>query len=192
MLLALVAGCSGGASGSSSVSTPGASLTGPWAAEFQAAIAGSSDEFVKSALTDGEVSDAEMAEGNSRYRACLEDAGFTEIDIGEKGAESMVFPPTVSDEVGEQMRTECDVSTGRSDLLVLYVLPRDNPNNEDTAQLMVDCIVRMGLREEGYTVDEYFREVEADVYDQYFGEGEAARRFMACNDDPVNAQPGSE
>jgi hypothetical protein len=146
-------------------------------------------------LADGIITEAELSELKDRYRGCLEGLGLTGIVIGDHG-ELEVRPPQSpgdSDETvearGRELVQICAVETSWPSVSSLYNSMRTNPDNLDTAVIMAECLVRVGIMAPGYTGDQYISDLESGALLVYIqGDTPEAEKFKACNFDPTHAQ----
>ncbi|MDR1798981.1 MAG: hypothetical protein LBR19_03720, partial [Bifidobacteriaceae bacterium] len=142
---------------------------------------------------DGAVSEAEFAEAEQNYTACLQDSGFSDIELGEQGARSYLPPAGLADADSEAADQACQDASGWGELLSLYWDPRLYPNHQDPVEETVACFVRLGLREEGYAVEDYWAEFEAGTLRGSLTPADPTwAAYVACNDDPVHAQPAQD
>jgi hypothetical protein len=166
-------------------------FTGPWASDLRAAYLKTANELTRRILEDGQISDAEMAEEDAQYSECLRNIGFTDIQIGQ-GGEMSVSPP--ADLLGEpdkvnDLVTECGESTGWNSVSSLQLYMAGNPDNIDSATIMAECLVRVGLKPEGYTSSQYIQEAESGSLEELYSAGTPEwNKWRACNIDPAHAK----
>ncbi len=66
---------------------------------------------------------------------------------------------------------------------------RGNPDNADPYLMMSECLVRLGVRPEGYSPQDYKEEFEAGVFQSIDSDDPGnAEKFWSCNADPAHAQ----
>ncbi|MFT3889538.1 MAG: hypothetical protein QM713_15445 [Arachnia sp.] len=153
----MVAGCSN----SEPEQAPGPG----WAAEFaEAREKARESEFARAALADDRVTDAELAEANSRLVDCLDAAGFPGAVVDSEGGLTVPdrglgasIDPTVS---------ACEDSIGWSSISILYRETRRNPENIDPNELIAACLVRHEVVPVGYSGKDY-----ADAWDRFVASG---------------------
>jgi hypothetical protein len=160
-------------------------FSGPWKDDFSKAYAHTSVSIVREILCDGVITEAEAAEINDRFRECLEAAGLTEVRISEYGQLGISIPPGSDAATVNAQERACEDDTGWFPVNMLYNNVRTNPDNVDKDQLTADCLVRLGLRPEGYSL--------ADLNNEYSGDNAFSDiadnpKLWECQNDPLHAQ----
>ena len=77
-------------------SVPGSGVpefSGPWASEFAASYDRATDDFTRSVIEDGVVSEAERAEMIDRFTRCVADLGYAVEEYALDGSFSLTFAP---------------------------------------------------------------------------------------------------
>ncbi|MDR1450700.1 MAG: hypothetical protein LBI84_11000 [Propionibacteriaceae bacterium] len=168
------------------VSAVAVDFTGPWAGEFSVAYEKASDPAARFILQDGKVTAEELAEANAAFQGCLEGMGFSDVVINEDGSMAVTRPPALRDdyEAADDLVKECDAGWG--DVSLLYNLVKGNPEAVDTAQIMAECLIRIGLRPAGYTAADYWFDFNGSGLDYPLGSPEDLL-LGACNSDPAHA-----
>ena len=140
-----------------------------YAAEFQAAYGMVTNPVAKAVLSDGVITDAELAEVRSQQIACLESLGVEVIQLDADGSTD-IRPQQDSDEDSEMiyqraiyLLSQCESETNWPDVGWLYTQTRSNPDNTDMYTLMAQGLVRMGLAPVGYTADDYQADFGSDT-----------------------------
>ncbi len=187
---------SGACSSESSNQEP--SFSGPWGQDFELYYTATNDLTTKEILADGVISDAEINEVRDQQITCLENLGCIVEELNNDGSASIVLlhkngeNPSFDEATDRtnQLRDQCDAETDWSIISYLYTNTRNNPNNQDIYSLMAQCLVRVGLRPEGYTADDYRTEFESDAFLPYLDNQDTPEgiKFKACNLDPLHAQ----
>lgn len=173
---ALLSGCA---------SAPALSLSGPWAAEFEKAYSESSDEFVREAVKDGRISDAEFAEMLARYTDCMADAGLTLKRLPEpEGGYSFSFPDTMTAEAANETDVRCSLASGEYPIGALYNWVKRNPDRLDEKQIIHDCLLREGVIGQQYTLEEFTRDYENFEY-PFASDQDSMTTFEVCQADPL-------
>jgi hypothetical protein len=160
-------------------------FSGPWAEEFDRVYRNSRTTAGRLALADGQISEAELAELKAVYVQCLEDLGFADIWIGQGGAMTVSAPPETEDnpDAADALVRQCGAqSTDWDAIVALQYRVQVNPDNLDFAVIMAQCLVRVGLKPEGYTTDDYKVDFSSGVFDDYYNN----TKFVACNNDPTH------
>ncbi|MDR1264704.1 MAG: hypothetical protein LBK42_03860 [Propionibacteriaceae bacterium] len=160
-------------------------FTGPWADEFDRTYRGAQTVVARQVLADGQITEAELAELKVTYVQCLEGLGFTDITVGEGGREEMQMPPEVEGDVEAALALERQCGASSTDwnaIVALQYQIQGNPDHLDTYAIMAQCLVRVGLRPEGYTAADYKADFSSGAFDELLD-----AKFIACNDDPAHA-----
>ncbi|MDR0849567.1 MAG: hypothetical protein LBN10_11125 [Propionibacteriaceae bacterium] len=174
--------------------TPG--FSGPWAIELQQAYENVSSPVAKAILADGVITDEEMEEVRAAQKECLENLGCVVLELNPDGSAN-IRPPQEDGESFEvltqrtgELQQQCEVQTSWSTIGWLYTQMTRNPENQDIADLMVECLVRVGLESEGYTAEQYMSDLENAHFIPYLENQETpeGQKFRACNFDPLHAQ----
>ena len=148
-----------------------------------------SAQMVRDILEDGTITTAEGSESDQAYAQCLTNLGLEEVNVNEDGSYSYAVLPAhgaPDPETEEKFIQPCRCSTGWDDISSLRNQMRTNPENVDSVQLMVSCLVRVGLLTPGYTAQQYLADLNAGVFDNLDAVDSA--KFMACNADPAHAK----
>jgi hypothetical protein len=173
-------------------------FAGPYAADLREVYEDeNAPQIVKTVLADGVITEDELAEVRSAQVACLEAVGVSVLQLDASGESYLVLrdPGELSLEAGEartnELAGECSRQTGWVALAWLYTDMTRNPDNLSGDELMSACMVRVGLRPEGYTPERYMDELHAGVFMPWLEDQTTpeAQLFRACNDDPLHAKP---
>lgn len=153
-------------------------------------------DLAKAILEDGQIRDEELTEAKGVFRDCLEDAGLIVNDIGNDGSLD-VFLPSLDGESDDQtgaraqaLTQACRTNSDWELIIGLYTLVKMNPDNRDPYEVMAECLVRVGIRPDGYSSSDYAEEYESGKILQEYESPDAsdeAKRFWECNSDPSNA-----
>jgi len=172
------------------------SFSGPWAAQFEQAYESASNPTAKEALKDGVLTDMEVSEIRQEQISCLESLGCTVTELNTDGSASITPPQHEGESFDEiqqttaQLSSQCETQTDWSMISYLYTAVHTNPENQDTYSLMAECLVRVGLEDEGYTAAQYQSDLESGLFLPYIQnqDTEEGQAFMRCNLDPTNAR----
>ena len=185
--LILVSACTGtgstGQPGSGIGPTP--EFSGPWAQEFQHAYQSVTTDLARKILWDGTITADEMAELQTTYTDCLENLGFTDISIGQYGQMELRVPPGAANPV--DLLDQCGQTTGWNQIDSLRTFIHGNPEHIDVYAIMAECLVRVGLKPDGYTADDYRRDFESQAFNVYVPGTPDGQKFANCNVDPAHA-----
>ncbi len=157
----------------------------PYIAEFEQAKQDAKTDFERDVLADNKVTDAEYDEAFNFFSSCLaghgyeflldpENSGGYRINVGIEPKD-----PTAAQEkaaIDEENINRCDEDTLGS-IPWLYFAVRNNPDNENEFQWIADCLVRAEIRQQGYTAEQYFKDLES----QEFAE---LPEVQACSENP--------
>lgn len=167
--------------------------TGPgWGVEFERARSEVSSEFARQVLADDDISDSEYQEAQSRFIACLADAGFPGATFDANGGSSIPDEGYTAEQVNVA-RKDCDTATDFAILQALYLGVRMNPSNVNPSVLIADCLVRRGVVDRGYSGSDYERDNEKFLADPSGDPAAAfpftdavrgAEEFWRCQSDP--------
>jgi hypothetical protein len=155
---------------------------GPWSDEFAQSLEGASP-YERAILADGVVTPAELAEAQSKKRACLRAAGYR-WDIEEDGTSSLE-PLTAGAAPSTDVMTRAyQTCSRRFDRSVTYLFDevRRNPERRDEAEIMVACLRKEGLVDSNYSERQWRLDDDAGRYP--FGDQDP--RFVQCRLDPLD------
>ena len=159
-------------------------LTGPWAAEFQQAYDEATDPYVRDVLEDGVISDAEYAEMFNTMVECMAEVGSTLTHDSFSIPEGM---PT--DKLNEHFH-QCGEKAHDYPIGALWAWVTGNPENRDPNELTVECLVRAGLVDETYTVEEWQEDhAPPESEPDYITTEQEYKKYTECLDDPLDLLP---
>lgn len=187
--LVLFSGCAAGVGGEPTTpAVPQAGQTptfsGPFAGDLQLAYQRAGSDLERQVLADGLISDAEVAEVLDRYKSCLENLGFTQVEPGADGSLSLLPPAGLS---SPQAKVELCRADDGSGVLGLFREMRRNPQNQDENKIMAACLVKKGAVDPGYSAKDFAADSASG--DESFMNSAA---FLQCNADPLGlSQPNS-
>ncbi|NTW40278.1 MAG: hypothetical protein HGA44_10400 [Cellulomonadaceae bacterium] len=161
-------------------------FSGPYAAEFAESYQSAESDFVRRALEDENISDAEYAEMTERFRQCLADVGITFKGFDSTGAYSTTLAPN-ADDTHELVGT-CVTESGQDAIGLLRDLISVNPQNLDTATIMAECLVREGVVEPGYGPDDYTTDSTGRFADLEALPADLAEAVESCSSDPLGLE----
>lgn len=190
VLTILFCGCAGtGDDTSSPHHADEATFSGPWAAEFHSYFEEAVSDFERGVLADGAITDQEYSEMTARFDTCLTGAGFDFSGFAADGSYSTTPTTAVDADTAEQTVDDCSVEAGERSIGALHGFVARNPENADTASIMVDCLHRTGLVGADYTTEDWTREnavssLPASIPADRKGE------YEECSDDPLGLIDG--
>lgn len=140
------------------------------------------DEFVKSVLDDGTITDMEQQEALKRVEACYasHNASVTYDKYGFETVESLDGKGDPLDLMGE-----CAFADGG--IVVLFDQMRRNPDNQTEEELIAGCLVRTGVVDKGFTAKDFFEAMSSASVPW----GPDDERVILCNKDPLGTLSGS-
>lgn len=187
LALVLLGGCDGaGTAEGPAQPVPAAGVpefSGPWAAEFSRTYAGATSDFVREALADERISDAEHARAVEAFTTCLAEIGieFRGFDT-QNGGYSTSTAPHGQDT--HELVSGCEASSGYGDIGMLHDVVTTNPENLDMPTLIAQCLVREGVVPAGYSGSDYDTDAAQWYADPEGLPDELAESLLACTHDP--------
>jgi hypothetical protein len=157
-------------------------FSGPWAAEFRSAFRRASNPVAKEILADGQITLAEYRMLGDEMVSCLADQGAANGRYSTSG--TVGFEEPANGAGPDAVMNFCSAIVDWDSIVDLWLLTRSNPNREDVDSMIAGCVVRMGLRPEGYTGDDYLGDSDLQVWD--IGDWDNLDRMShrACVSDP--------
>lgn len=157
---------------------------GPWAAEFAEAYRRATSDFERTALADGRISDAEFAEVENAFSACM-----TEHDVSFEGFRpggGYAFAPgagMTADDAND-VADQCSATSGLDTIGYLYFAQQRNPQNQDEAAIVTACLVRKRAVPEDYSTADYLRDSPGRAY-PFVDATSGEKALMLCEQDPL-------
>lgn len=125
-------------------------FTGPYATEFGEYYNRAQTDFAREVLADSVITESEYEEARNAQKTCLEGRGY-KVTLDDDSITLEPNSPKTSDETVNGDMTGCSKESGIEYIEALYSIIKRNPNNEDWDQLNVDCLIREGVVEPGFT-----------------------------------------
>lgn len=157
-------------------------FSGPYAEEFAKSYREATSDFVRSALQDEEISDAEYAEMSERFRQCLAEVGIEFDEFDADGSFMTTNAPHGGDT--HAFVTECSESSGENSVGMLWTFIRGNPENRDTYAGMAECLVSTGVVSPGYDAEQYMADAEGRFSNLDNLPEETRTALVDCSQDP--------
>ncbi len=152
--------------------------TSPYADEFDEAMKSTDNSFIRSALSDYAITDAEYAEAVENEARCLQDHGF-EVQKDPNGRNGIRSRSDISNDEQMKLTQECSEQSGLAEIEPLYWEVKANPHRVDWRAAERDCLVEFGVLEKGTTVEEMDRWLNS-------GEIEQVKDIAyVCSQDPL-------
>ncbi|MCJ1699388.1 hypothetical protein MT356_06620 [Rathayibacter festucae] len=159
-------------------------FSGPWASEFAAAYDRATDDFTRSVIEDGVVSEQERAEMIDRFTRCVADLGYGVDEYALDGSFHLTFAPDTDADAAYEEVKGCSRSSGETEIGALSSWTHRNPERADETTLVVECLARSGVVPTSYSTSDYANDVPRDEYP--FAEEDAGREALQrCRVDPV-------
>lgn len=134
------------------------------------------NEFVKSVLADGEISDMEYQEALKLIEDCYA-AKNAKVTYDRYGFETVESLDGENDPL--ELMSQCASADGG--IVRLFDQMRRNPTNQSEEELLASCLVREGLVEKGFTSDDFIQVMNSGVT-PWDAKDE---RVILCNKDPL-------
>lgn len=160
------------------------SFSGPYAADFERVYTETESAFVRDALMDEEISDAEFSEMTARLTTCLADNGIEFGGYDEDGAITTSLAPNPDDT--HDIFTECSKTSGEAAIGALYSVTRRNPDNLDVATITAECLVKTGAVPPQYDADDYTADTAGRFSDFGSLDPELQEALTTCSLDPLS------
>jgi hypothetical protein len=158
-------------------------FSGPYAVEFAESYEATESDFVRSVLSDEEISDAEYSEMTERFRQCLADSGIEFKGFELDGSYTTSIAPNGGDT--DEIVAGCVTSSGQDTIGLLRDLMTMNPENRDIPTIMAECLVREGAVSPDYDADSYSSDIEGRFSDPYNLTPELEQALETCSADPL-------
>lgn len=167
----------------------GTSAGGAYAAQFEQARQAATSDFERDVLADDEITRAEYEEAYQRYVDCMAGKGIT-VSLLDQGGRYFVSVAAEDDEAfQDEEREEGSCVEGTTALISpLYVQILTNPNQEDEDELIVACLIDLGLADPSFTAEQW-KELGAQGQNAQWPFDKEDRRYGACLLNPSNPQP---
>ena len=141
-ILVLASGCA------ESVAISDGVANSPYREALERELRGDLPRFQKDILMDGVVTDSELAEAHGRFKTCFEDQGYS-VGIDPNDGSF-----TWGGRAGDDRVVVEAAYDGCHEKFVSFVSPfyfdsKKNPNNEDSIDLIIDCLERNHYIERG-------------------------------------------
>ncbi len=159
-------------------------FSGPYAAEFAETYRSASSDFVRSALEDEQISDAEFAEMTERFRQCLADEGIEFMGFDGDGYQTSLAPPHGGDT--HEIVSGCATESGQDAIGMLRDIMTVNPEHRDIPAAMAECLVGEGVvSPPGYGADDYDADMAGRFADPANISQELKDALISCSRDPL-------
>jgi len=165
-------------------SAPIADSDDPWAGEFADAYRRATTDFERAALADGRITDGEFAEMSNAFAECLTERGVTFGGFKPGGSFEFVPGPSMSSDDANDITDECSARTGLDTIGYLYFAQQRNPQNEDDATLVSECLVRKRAVAPGYSARDYQRDSPTGTH-PFLDKKSGETALIACEADPL-------
>ena len=159
-------------------------FSGPWASEFAASYDRATDDFTRSVIEDGVVSEAERAEMIDRFTRCVADLGYAVEEYALDGSFSLTFAPDTDADAAYEEVKGCSRSSGETEIGALSSWTQRNPERADETTLIVECLARADVVPSSYSTGDYADDTSRDDFP--FPDEDAGRAVLqGCRVDPL-------
>lgn len=168
LLLALLAGCSGGGS------EPEPSIAAMYRSRIDQVLENSPSKLEKAVFADYRVTDAEYQQARAELKKCVEAAPYGFVVTLQPTQTSIEWPAGLSESMGGDAAAQTVVDTTMRDceqgttfsIEPVYLGMRDNPEGLSNVQLIRQCFDREGITHGKDLTDEEFQTevVQNDTY----------------------------
>jgi len=135
--------------------------SGPYAAEYAAAIQAAKSDYVRQILQSGHITTADMKDTEQHVVTCMKAAGIGASYVTDEwGIDGLQIVGALNS-AQELAQKQCS-EQWMGPIAALYINQYTNPNNEDWNGLIAACLVRKGLVPAGFTGQDY-----ASLVNQY-------------------------
>jgi hypothetical protein len=162
-----------------------------WENEVTDAVRRATTDFEKSALADGRISDAEFAEMEADFVACMRDRNVSFGGFGPAGGYE--FSPGSGTTTAEAngIADECSARSGLDTVGSLYFAMQRNPQNLDEAVITAACLVKKKVVPSGYSARDLTRDAPGRTYP--FSDGPRGEKALVeCETDPLGLLDGQK
>ena len=169
-------------------SVPGSGVpefSGPWASEFAASYDRATDDFTRSVIEDGVVSEAERAEMIDRFTRCVADLGYAVEEYALDGSFSLTFAPDTDADIANEEVKGCSRSSGETEIGALSSWTHRNPDRADETALIVECLARSGVVPSSYSTSDYADDTSHDDF-PFVDEDAGREALQRCRIDPLD------
>lgn len=155
---------------------------GPYADQLDSAYRTSGTSLQREVLEDGNVTELEYRRVMDDFDSCLTGFGFREFSYTLEGEFEQLPPEGMPTEDALAVHQAC-LKAKVGDVDALFTQMRSNPQNVETAELMSECYVRVGVVPPDYSAEDYVRDGMSGTMP--FDDQDP--KVRACDSDPQNA-----
>lgn len=187
----VLAGCSG--PGETAGERPDRPVSGGagWESEIADAVRHATTDFERNALADGRISDAEFAEMENGFVACLRDRNVTFSGFGPAGGYGFTPGPGTTTAEANGIADECSASSGLDTVGSLYFAMQRNPENLDEASITAACLVKKKVVPQTYSASDFARDTPTRVY-PFTDAARGEKAMEECDTDPLGLLEGQK
>ncbi|MCJ1672651.1 hypothetical protein MT355_05245 [Rathayibacter sp. VKM Ac-2929] len=186
MLMLGLAGCAahGPSANGSAPARDVPAFSGPWASEFAASYDRATDDFTRSVIEDGVVSEQERSEMIDRFTRCVADLGYGIDEYALDGSFHLTFAPDTDADAAYEDVKGCSRSSGETEIGALYSWTHRNPDRADETTLIVECLARSGVVPSSYSKGDYADDTSHDDF-PFVDEAAGREALQGCRIDPL-------
>jgi len=126
----------------------------------------------------------EFAEMSNAFAECLTERGVTFGGFKPGGSFEFVPGPSMNSDDANDITDECSARTGLDTIGYLYFAQQRNPQNEDDATLVSECLVRKRAVAPGYSARDYRRDSPTGTH-PFLDKKSGETALIACEADPL-------
>jgi len=166
---------------------PAPAFEGAFAVEYLEVWNETDSDFVRSVIEDGRISEEEWSETANRLSSCLAKQGVEFLGFDEEGGYS-VNPGNADGGTANVILGDCEKSSGEYLVGYLRTLAIINPANQDIDEITAACMIREGLVDASYTVEQYRDEAPGANF-SFIDPVHGPEGFATCAYDPLGLLP---
>ncbi|MDO4259731.1 MAG: hypothetical protein Q4C87_09465 [Actinomycetaceae bacterium] len=120
------------------------------------------EEFMRTILADYQISEAELAETQSRVLSCLREVGVENFRYleGDLGSEAYGIEGDPDGSKAREAADKCEEAQGYPAISGLHSSMKINPSRANWEDLIVTCLTRNKAVDPAYSTDDYQRELQ--------------------------------
>jgi len=166
----------------------GTVFSGPYASEFAEAYDEAESDQAREALSDGIITPEELQALKTVFVGCVQNQGIVVVYVNDDGSMEFEAREDADGLDPDTIVTQCDASSGWGIVGPLAHFIKVNPENIDTAIIIAECLVRVGVQPKGYSAENYIRESEDGTLGNILNSDSPTRdKYLACFQDPAHA-----
>ncbi len=162
-------------------------FTGPWASEFSEHYLEASDDFTRTVLSDGKITEQEFSEMMTKFTDCLAASSITISPYQFDGSYNMQFGDALTSEAAHEISTNCSKKSGEDLIGSLYSWVHRNPAKENEQSILAECLVKRGVVSSGFSERDYSESMTSGKF-PFADEKAGNDALQECRLDPLGLQ----